>query len=871
MPGPRGTSNRLGRRPFPHVDLLLRTPPPDPIMEAVRACHRAAVLAAIVPLVLAGPGVASAWGGPECVLRGGAEPLVCAAAPPVQVPWAVDDCTGWGLGAAGGGPDATLPAGLAAPVDHATARGHLERAKALALEGRADEALLHLRVLVEAYPHLEDRFALVRGMLLLAAGEPDDACDAFFEAADLTIDPSVKARARVAYVECHIRTGRSDAEASLRLLRQRYPELPQLLALELALAESREAAGALQDAIDRYRRIDLLHPGAREGARARAHLDRIAAQGTELRPMLPAWRVARAERLVASGPLDLARSEVSALLALGDALEPPLVGRLEWLAARLASAEGRWADAAAHATAAKETKPVEDEADAEALAEKVEAYVEAARSEDVAAGRHRVRVLRGEGPAERLATWKLRAIVDTAARVGWLEPLDDALGALAAREVSVQVAYDAALKSAGIGHDAPRVALLDRAVDHAKLGTPARYHRARALERLGRYDEAAEGYEDVVRRDADTETGFWALWAGQRLRWLARAKRCRCTPRPLADDAKAPVDAAQAAAERSLRLAAPLPLGVGEAPPRRAVREVPVPDDADALVARLDALADAHGRAFPWLARARDLLGLGEVLAAREELHEAYVAWRQAIGRPLPRAGLEAVLRGAPRGRIPSTAALERDRRRLSADDRVALARVAAALGDEGVAVGLEGYARAAKRPRAYAALVEEAAARHGLDPNLLHAVMRVESVYQERIISYAGAIGLMQIMPRTGKLAAHAVGLEDFVTSDLLDPATNLELSAWYLASLLERFDGRLPLAIASYNGGPHNVRRWMTSYGPGLAVEAFLERIPFEQTHRYVRRVLHHYAAYRAQQGLDLPPLHLSMPRGRLDPVAF
>jgi soluble lytic murein transglycosylase len=174
-------------------------------------------------------------------------------------------------------------------------------------------------------------------------------------------------------------------------------------------------------------------------------------------------------------------------------------------------------------------------------------------------------------------------------------------------------------------------------------------------------------------------------------------------------------------------------------------------------------------------------------------------------------------------------------------------------------------------RPRAYESDVEAAALKYGVDPNLLFAVMRVESVYHRQIVSHAGAIGLMQIMPRTGRLISRELGVEDFDTIDLLNPRTNLEFAAWYLSSLIKRFDGRLPLAIASYNGGPHNVRVWMSGYPPTMPLDAFLERIPFEETHRYVRRVLTHYAAYRAQQNLPMAKLSVELPKIERDEVAF
>jgi soluble lytic murein transglycosylase len=87
----------------------------------------------------------------------------------------------------------------------------------------------------------------------------------------------------------------------------------------------------------------------------------------------------------------------------------------------------------------------------------------------------------------------------------------------------------------------------------------------------------------------------------------------------------------------------------------------------------------------------------------------------------------------------------------------------------------------------------------------------------------------------------------------------------------LIHRFDGRLPLAIAAYNGGPHNVRRWIQEGPVETPVDVLLERIPFTQTHRYVRKVLTHYEAYRQQRELPMPQLSLQLPAQRVDPLAF
>jgi soluble lytic murein transglycosylase len=290
-----------------------------------------------------------------------------------------------------------------------------------------------------------------------------------------------------------------------------------------------------------------------------------------------------------------------------------------------------------------------------------------------------------------------------------------------------------------------------------------------------------------------------------------------------------------------------------------------------ALANRLQPIAELHTVSYPWIARAAALLRVGERDAATAELFETYLTWRHALGKPIARAGLTCVARADGRTQEPIPSEVRAGRLQLSDEDRATLATVAATLGDMGTAGGFAGPDFIDTLPRAYEWLAAPAARRYGLDPNVLLAVMRVESAYQKHIVSYAGAVGLMQIMPRTGELIAHSLGHDDFTPADLLDPRLNLEFAAWYLSSLIHRFDGRLPLAIAAYNGGPHNVRRWIQESADGTPLDVLLERIPFTQTHRYVRKVLVHYEAYRQQRELPMPQMSVHVPVQRVDPLAF
>ena len=92
---------------------------------------------------------------------------------------------------------------------------------------------------------------------------------------------------------------------------------------------------------------------------------------------------------------------------------------------------------------------------------------------------------------------------------------------------------------------------------------------------------------------------------------------------------------------------------------------------------------------------------------------------------------------------------------------------------------------------------------------------MREESAYRPRVSSPAGALGLMQLIPPTADRVAGELGIAGFETERLFDPETNIRLGTYYLRSLVERFGGSRPLAIASYNAGPGGGQRWLRKNG--------------------------------------------------------
>lgn len=158
--------------------------------------------------------------------------------------------------------------------------------------------------------------------------------------------------------------------------------------------------------------------------------------------------------------------------------------------------------------------------------------------------------------------------------------------------------------------------------------------------------------------------------------------------------------------------------------------------------------------------------------------------------------------------------------------------------------------------PLAFAPYVRDYALRNGLDPHLVLAIMREESHFDPQITSWADARGLMQIIPPTGELIARAHKVEDFDASQLYDPETNIRFGTYYLSNLIDRFEGNPVLAIASYNGGPHNVDRWRREFG-NLELDVFIEEIPFHETRNYVKKVTRSWALYKAiYRNTDRPP---------------
>jgi soluble lytic murein transglycosylase len=151
--------------------------------------------------------------------------------------------------------------------------------------------------------------------------------------------------------------------------------------------------------------------------------------------------------------------------------------------------------------------------------------------------------------------------------------------------------------------------------------------------------------------------------------------------------------------------------------------------------------------------------------------------------------------------------------------------------------------------PRPYSATVESAAAEFDVDPLLIWAVMRAESRYDPGAFGYAGERGLMQILPSTQVWVAEQLG-EDISPGDAFTPEANIRMAAWLLRFLLDYFDGDVELSIAAYNGGAGSVDTWIAD--PLVSDRDDLLRwIGFGQTREYLERVSLYHRAYQELYG--------------------
>ena len=158
--------------------------------------------------------------------------------------------------------------------------------------------------------------------------------------------------------------------------------------------------------------------------------------------------------------------------------------------------------------------------------------------------------------------------------------------------------------------------------------------------------------------------------------------------------------------------------------------------------------------------------------------------------------------------------------------------------------------------PLEYDAAINRDARLNGLDPALVASVIWRESDYDPNAESPKGAVGLMQVLPSTARFIASQADPPPGNARDIRDPEVNISYGSWYLRYLIDMHDGSVPAALAAYNAGPDNMRKWRASAvakGTELRVP---EDIPFDETRKYVTDVLAAWPIYREAYGERLGP---------------
>jgi soluble lytic murein transglycosylase len=145
---------------------------------------------------------------------------------------------------------------------------------------------------------------------------------------------------------------------------------------------------------------------------------------------------------------------------------------------------------------------------------------------------------------------------------------------------------------------------------------------------------------------------------------------------------------------------------------------------------------------------------------------------------------------------------------------------------------------------------IEREARRHGLDPFFVAALMRQESWFNPTAVSGAGAVGLMQVLPSTGRQLARGENIGTVTAETLKDPDINIRLGTKFLAELLRTWQSRTDAVLAAYNAGPTRMDRWR-SFPEFADPDLFVERIPFAETRDYVRIVRVNTTIYHSLYG--------------------
>jgi soluble lytic murein transglycosylase-like protein len=155
-------------------------------------------------------------------------------------------------------------------------------------------------------------------------------------------------------------------------------------------------------------------------------------------------------------------------------------------------------------------------------------------------------------------------------------------------------------------------------------------------------------------------------------------------------------------------------------------------------------------------------------------------------------------------------------------------------------------FLRALYLPLRYEETIHRYAREQNIDPYLVMALIREESYFRKNAVSHARANGLMQLLLSTARRMARPFGVR-LHRRDLYKPEINVRFGCVYFRKLIDRYDGKVHMALAAYNAGEHRVDRWKRRFWYAADDEEFIEMIPFTETRNYVKNILRNYFYYR------------------------
>ncbi|MCS6772850.1 MAG: transglycosylase SLT domain-containing protein [Anaerolineae bacterium] len=419
------------------------------------------------------------------------------------------------------------------------------------------------------------------------------------------------------------------------------------------------------------------------------------------------------------------------------------------------------------------------------------------------------------------------------------ESLNEMLSQLNADERALQAALDAAqtlARGAGLLDEAIRAYRAIGQATRSELGAEALLRAAAWSYRTGRFDEVAALAQQLIREHSDQPQSLLAqLWLGKTQIAAGAIPSATATLEDLRARAPGTYEAARAAELLSDPTRAPLSLPFVNTLPafdpieqqeaERWLRgRLGLPEGQSLGELRADLAAD------PRLARGKALWRLGLFNEARLELEGLRLAYSRDV---LAQYQLALYFRDLGLYRS-SIAAADTVMRLIQVRSPLELPRFIARL----------------IYPTYYADLVLRHSAEYALDPMLVFALIRQESLFEPFAISSAAASGLMQVIPLTGReIHSELNWPPNYDTADLQKPYVSVRFGTYYLAKQRTFFGGDLYAALAAYNGGPSNSRRWrqVSAGDPDL----FFLNVTFDETRLYIRMVSANYAMYHALYG--------------------